>query len=187
MDEDRVKIELPREMYYKIKRDILNLYIEFNVNKLPIDVFSIARKMGFELRAVYPEEEMFSIFIDKGCLGFTLEIGNRKVICYRADVCLGCQRFTVAHEIAHVRMGHKEESELAKKIADTYAANLLVPEVLIHFTKCKTVENIYRTFEVSYECAEICLSSFDNWLAIPKYRDYEIDIVHLFGYEFPYC
>ncbi len=60
-------------------------------------------------------------------------------------------------------MGHKQESDLAKKIADAYAAYSLAPSPLIYALKCEDYIDVANRFNVSPECAYYCFQRYTNW------------------------
>ncbi len=70
--------------------------------------------------------------------------------------------FTIMHEIGHIRLGHKEESDLADKMANHYAGFSLVPSPLYELLGCNSMEDIVDTFGVSDECAFICYKRCEN-------------------------
>ncbi len=83
--------------------------------------------------------------------------------------------FTIMHEIGHIRMGHKEESDLANRIANYYAAYSLVPSPLFTLLDCKDERDIVKTFGVSEKCAGLCLERCRNWERVNGFsKVYEI-------------
>ena len=128
-------------------------------------------------------DEIFDILVDKECSGLTIETEERKVIFYRADQKKRRQRFTIAHEIGHIRMGHREESELANMMANHYASYLLVPAILIYLTGCNDFEELCDVFDVTLECAWNCFQSYGKWKRIPNFRGYEVRIASQFGFD----
>ncbi len=86
------------------------------------------------------------------------------------------------HEVGHIDLGHKCESDLARKMADYYAGYALAPSPLIEKYASKNSLNISSTFWVSLECADVCALRYQNWkLYGGRYlKDYEIDLINLF-------
>ena len=181
--EENRKIKLPETLYREMETNIANLYEEFGIDKLPVDPFHIARKMGYNLVEIDKNHELYEMLIEKGTDALTLEIEGKKYIVYLDDRKIGRQRFSIAHEIGHIRMGHKEESALANRIANHYAHYLLVPEILIYALKCDDYLEVVNHFNVTDDCAMNCFSDYDNWLSIPSYREYEERILKQFGFS----
>ena len=71
--------------------------------------------------------------------------------------------FTIMHEIAHIRMGHKEDSPLAEIIANYYVAYSFVPSPLPCLYDCSTEKDIVDTFGVSKTCGEFCYNRWRKW------------------------
>ena len=86
------------------------------------------------------------------------------------------------HEIGHIVLDHSEDSELAEKEVKFFAKFALAPPVLIHEMELDSVEEIARTFEISYEAAGYAYSYYQKWLRYgePDYTDYEITMLELF-------
>ena len=183
MSDENLKIILPKQLYRKIEKDICKLYKEFNIEKIPIDICDIAEKMGYEVIPVHKDDPIYGILVEKECDGLMIELRDRKVIYYKADQTKGRQRFTIAHEIAHIRMGHYEESDLANRIANHYASYLLAPEILIFLTKCNDYIELAEVFNVTLDCAWILFASYNRWKNLSNYRVYEIRIAAQFGFN----
>lgn len=141
--------------YERIKRKIGEVYEEnadFLIN-VPIDVFGLARKMGFRLIkasdrlkfGIEKVKEFKEINKTKDVFGYTFfDISKMEYVIYYDDVNAGSnkQRFSVAHEIGHIVLGHIdkgiEDSEEAEDEADYFAGYLMCPECL------STNEEIYQ-------------------------------------------
>ena len=166
--------KIPKWKYEEIEKKVLSLYTELNIRKLPIDPLAITRKLGYILvpfskvgEAVEPQSEndendAFSFFNPKY---------NKFVIVYDNKKPLARLRFTLMHEIGHIQLGHKHESDLARRMADYYAGYALAPTPLIHKFARNGIEAIRTVFSVSKYCAEICHNRYSNWLL---YGDFEL-------------
>lgn len=51
-------------------------------------------------------------------------------------------RFTLAHELGHIRLGHTEDNEVADKEANCFARNLLCPVQIIKELNCPLRKNM---------------------------------------------
>lgn len=67
-------------------------------------------------------------------------------------------RFTILHEIGHIRLGHKKHGPVEENEADFFAAQLLAPNVLIREIALRkypiSKECLMSTFWISGKCAE---------------------------------
>ena len=66
-------------------------------------------------------------------------------------------RFTLAHEIGHIVLGHTEDNEIAKKEANCFARNLLCPIPVRTALDLHTVSDLCTAFDVSEPMAEASL------------------------------
>ena len=76
-------------------------------------------------------------------------------------------------------MGHKGESELARRIADYYAAYLLAPTPWIARAGCEDYEDVAKTFFISEPCAMRCFNRYENWQRIKYAKSYEKNLMEL--------
>lgn len=87
--------------------------------------------------------------------------GIKKVtILYNEDILSSeRKRFTIAHELGHIVLGHNEHSEKNEKEADTFASQLLLPhcilEQLVKYGKPVTEIYLKEKFGLSNEAAHI--------------------------------
>ena len=92
-----------------------------------------------------------------------LQIKNgikKATILYNEDILSSeRKRFTIAHELGHIVLGHNEYSEKNEKEADTFASQLLLPhcilEQLVKYGKPVTEIYLKEKFGLSNEAAHI--------------------------------
>lgn len=166
--------------YEKIKKLIGDIYEENSelLSTVPIDVFELARKMGFriikasqlvnishnkalEFQDINKTKEVFGFsFFDKRKSEYVIYVDD-------VNAKINKQRFSVAHEIGHITLGHidkgiKDEKE-AEDEADYFAGYLLCPECI------GTNEEIYKAiFEDESMLCTLFQISVDT--ALIKYR-----------------
>lgn len=141
--------------YERIKQKIGEVFEENAdfLNKIPVDVFGLARKMGFRLiRAsdrlkfgIKKVKEFEEINKAKSVYGYAFYDSEKmEFVIYYDDVIAGHnkQRFSVAHEIGHIVLGHIkdgiESSSKAESEANYFAGYMLCPDCL------STNEEIYK-------------------------------------------
>ena len=106
---------------------------------------------------------------------------NTFIIYYDDGISRARIRFTIMHEIGHILLGHREESVLAKKMADYFAAYSLAPSPLMSLFKCDDFTDVIDKFDVSPECAYNCFERFTNWFYYSgKIKPYETELIDLF-------
>jgi hypothetical protein len=169
---DKRKIKIPKSLYYQIENDVVNLYVELQL-KVPIDPSDIAKRLGYIVRKMSEMKDKnaqeflrfdseglrrdgYSLY-DPSISTFVIWINDVDSLYYEHD------DFTIMHEIGHIRLGHKEESDLANIIANCYAGYAFVPSPLYSMFGCKSKHDIIGKFGVSAQCADICYQRCVNW------------------------
>lgn len=87
---------------------------------------------------------------------------NLKLILYNSEVSSnGRLLWNKAHEVGHVVLGHKNQGDIQKIEANTFASQLLLPQCLlkklIEYKLNVTPEYIVSTFGISLQAAKSCL------------------------------
>lgn len=172
---------LPR-MYEGIENRVVELYKELGINKLPIDPFKIAKQKDYKLIPFSTNGKIRDMFSDReldgaSCCGFYggYYIGYDDTSIYQR------QRFTIMHEIGHILLGHKEESDLADKMANYFASYALAPSPLVWLFKCDDYIDVKNIFNVSNVCADVVFNRYTKWQLSHKVRDYESELLRLFN------
>lgn len=178
-------IKIPSNQYKRIEKKVVDLYIEQGINHFPIDPFVIIRKRGYELIPFSKVDKKKCLEVrnsDNDAFSFYSPDLKTYIIVYNDLKPLQRIRFTLMHELGHIDLGHKGESELAKKMADYYAAYALAPSPLIGKFASDEVEKIVSAFWISTECADICRIRYQNWKQYGgrNLKGYEIKLINLF-------
>ena len=123
----------------------------------PIDIFDICKNLGIEtekanIRALHG--------LSINCLGI------RKIY-YSRNLPVNRQRFTVAHELGHLLLGHagihfdqhQASTPRLERQANQFAAELLVPKIaLSRIWHQHSVIRLAKMFQVSYDCMVLRLN-----------------------------
>lgn len=184
IDKDEIFIpKIPHGKYADIEEKVAQLYKEQNICTLPIDPFGIIKNRGYQLipfsrldnagRRACNDNDAISFFDYRS--------GNTTIV-YNENTSRRRVRFTLMHEIGHIDLGHKCESELARRMADYYAGYALAPSPLISKFAGNNVKKISSIFDISHECAKICGARCQNWVMYGGdfLKPYEIDILNRF-------
>lgn len=92
--------------------------------------------------------------------GFSILKGDKRIILYNEAMPFGCVRFTIAHEIGHYLLNHRDEQDSnAEKEANCFARNLLCPIPVVHGLELTTAQDYIRMFDVTAKMAAV---SFKN-------------------------
>ena len=177
-------VKLPSSLYDEIEQKVVSLYKEFGISSVPIDPFEIASRRGYIVKPFSSFDRAARLIFLKMDLDGTNYFDpdlQTFVICYDDRKGYERIRFTLMHEIGHIDMGHREESELARKVADYYAAYALAPSPIIDLMECEDYMDVSKAFNVSQICADICFQRFTNWERIPvELKPYEKALIGLF-------
>ena len=178
-----MKVKLSSIRCEEIKRDVVKMFVDYDITCVPISGFEIAVKMGIKVTrySVY-SKKIKEILLRESSDGFSMLVDNQWYIFYNDEKNYKRINFTIMHEIGHIVLDHTEDSELAKKEADFFAKFALAPPVLIHRMKLKTAEEVSNIFGISHEAAGYALSYYQKWLNYGgrDYKDYEIRMLRLF-------
>lgn len=183
-DSDYVDIKLPKKVYTKIETVVVELFIKLKIGTYPIDPFDIIQKLGFVLRkyselSLYEQIKLRSKDLDAtSCFDPELKTF---VICYDDEKYPRRVRFTLMHEVGHILLGHKEESELAKRMANYFAAYSLAPSPIIGVYKCHDACDVADNFVVTDECAFYSFRRYSNWLEFGgRIKSYEEALLNMY-------
>jgi Zn-dependent peptidase ImmA (M78 family) len=185
MENSRPKIS--KDIYKKIEKDVTSLYIKLNL-RIPLKPFEIADKLGyivFRLSSVIEsmedseKREILKKLKERDGYSFYEPKIDRYIICVN-DIGVATEErneFTVMHEIGHIRMGHKCDSQLAEEIANYYAAYSLAPTILIKYYKCTSYKDVRRVFKISDKCARLRYRRFLSWEKLHSYTASEKELL----------
>ena len=175
-------LSLPSKLYEEIEKNVADLLIQLNIRNYPVDPIQIALSLGYELipfSQMNKEARKLFLLNDVDCVSHYNPERKTFMIYYRPNEMKERLRFTIGHEIGHIRMGHKGESELARRIADYFSAYLLVPTPWIGQARCNDYTDVARKFFVSEQCAMRCFARYEKWSYISHLKTYEEALIGL--------
>lgn len=183
-DDYIVQPRLTKRMYDTIEEKVVELYEKFHISKFPIDPFFIATQLKIKLIPYSKvNKEKRDCFYENGWLGFNFRNNKKGTIdiYYDDSDSVERQRFTVMHELGHIILDHKEDSDLAEICANYFASYALAPSPIVVKYFCYDYKSISEKFFVSHECACNILRRSSNWEKIPgKLKHYEMKLEELF-------
>lgn len=132
--------------------------IDFNINELPVKVSKIAKLAGIVILKDSVVKEL-----KQKQSGKTMLQNNKFYIIYRDTETSRRCRFTIAHELGHIFLGHLLintpayrtfiENDSTESAANIFARDLLAPACVLHELKATTPEQISKVCNISYEAA----------------------------------
>lgn len=152
---------------YKIARDkAWETLIECGICELPINLAEVINHYGIYL-IKYSDSDYVSRHSSPSEDGFSRLVDEKPVIYYNEKKPEFRIRFTVAHEIAHVRFDHLKQGETLhrnteqdtsdpkEQQANVFARDLLMPATVLHSLNVKSADDISKICNVSKKSAEI--------------------------------
>lgn len=141
---------------YQISRDLAwQVLLREGITGLPVKVSALCRQMGIQVGyADLPEgEDGVSMLVE----------GHPRILIAR-DRPAARQRFTVAHELGHILLGHVGKYRLVNRepsrgdnpieqAANVFAARILAPACVLWALDARTPEQIAKLCDISYQAA----------------------------------
>ena len=159
---------------YKVSRDLAwKIILDMGFTKLPIKVSAICRKLGIQVRSYEKAKKLLkrhqlehkTLEID----GFTLGIDGRYTILFNEHCSIQRNRFTVAHELGHILLGHvpkdgihitainREPSSKDNPLeqqANVFASRLMAPLCVLKSLRINDVKDIAKLCDISETAAQ---------------------------------
>lgn len=89
--------------------------------------------------------------------GYTIKINDTYLILYDENVTVQRLRFSMAHEIGHVLLNHKDDSNVEETEANCFASHLLIPDCILYSAMHKNYKYdlvaTHNSFGVSWDVA----------------------------------
>lgn len=149
--------------YKNVRNASWQCLIDFNVQELPVKVMTIANQAGI---SVHKYSNVSEDRLSTGESGVTFIKNNKIHIVYRdAETDERC-RFTIAHELGHIFLGHSltgndiyrtfdvSKPEIEQE-ADVFASRLLAPACVLWGLNLHTAEEIARFCKISLSAAQV--------------------------------
>lgn len=145
--------------YKNVRNSAWQSLIDFNVHKLPVSVNDIAGQLGVK---VIKNSKIHKLKNKQR--GLTIYDTQNWYIVFDDTEPVPVCRFTVAHELGHILLGHmmtqavkyrtfafRDETEQS---ADMFAIRLLAPACVLWGLNLHTAEDIARVCNISYTAAK---------------------------------
>ena len=153
---------------YKMARDAAwKVLIQCRISSLPVSLSEICRHYNWVLADYIDGAQSIDLLglsdLKKATDGFCTMTQHHTYIFYDSSLPLARQRFTVAHEIGHLILGHvcpgTTTSHIgverdAETMANQFAARLLAPAAVLHEVGAMTAEEIQHLCRISAQAAE---------------------------------
>ena len=165
----------------RVKNKVLALVVDLHISCLPIDLDQVMN--GLLVKPLsFSVAQSRGVIIPPGIEGFTVirqkpNARPQYLLVYQDDTSFERLRWTLAHEIGHIVLGHMEKistksGELMEAEANYFAKELLMPLPVLARIGARSAADIGRVCGVSYEAAQIRARDFEryDWYHL-KYGD----------------
>nr|WP_288830090.1 ImmA/IrrE family metallo-endopeptidase [uncultured Clostridium sp.] len=176
--------------YHVATNAAYELLIEQDVLELPVNLSKLIylRRQNTHLMTYSQMAARFSMTVSDykdlvpSELGFTMKMGNRNYILYNEEKGYCTNRFTIAHEIGHIMLGHKTDDSVAEREANCFARNLLCPVPVINSFNITDIYDYMGWFHISDLMAENCIKNISSDRYYIKDRLYSIvdDLIYTY-------
>lgn len=157
---------------YKRARDLSwRVLLDTGTRELPVKVSRICGAYGVTLRSCQAGAPLIrALGLETQCGssdGFTVRSGGRCYVFYNAEQQPGRVRFTIAHELGHILLGHlgdgdhtvynrepSPEDAPEEHTANVFASRLLAPACVLHALGAVTPEQIAAVCDISLAAAQ---------------------------------
>lgn len=175
--------------YHKATNKAYAVLVSLRISSLPISTLDIIRRCP-RLRVISYTEvcARFGISWDEYMAqnvserGYICRQGKNAIIYYNDTIDPEIIRFTLAHELGHYLLGHREETSANDKEANCFARNLLCPVPITDYFDLDDVDDCCNIYAVSPPAAEVVLDKrkLDRYhITTPHYNA----MVQLFNLE----
>lgn len=151
--------------HYDIQKRILDVFAECSVFSFPVDCTSLLEHYGYTLHT-YQELGRKNKALYEMCISYSEEAfrdGAHRIIAYNQDKSPLRIRFSLAHELGHHILGHKNETRHNEIEANFFAGNLLAPRMAIYYARCQNARDVSFIFQISEEAAQIAYEDYLRW------------------------
>lgn len=143
--------------YQKSRNVSWKILLKENVRELPVNIVELCHKLGIAVK--YYDK------LEQGNDGQCTVINNQPIILVRQDCNRQQKRFTVAHELGHIMLGHVGYYELIdqefspndnpiEQEANVFASLLLAPACVLWGLNVKSADEISQLCDISPTAAE---------------------------------
>lgn len=179
---------LESAQYDEIEKEVIELYKIVKIDRFPIDCFDLCKQLGIEVvpyssKSKKALNQIGDASKDGFSALFQYSDGSLKwKIYYNDSIPKERIKFTIMHEMGHIRLDHTEHSELAEAEANYFAKYSLAPPPLIHQLHIEDYVDLAYKFGISLTCAYYAMQSYAKWLKYgpSEYQTHELVLIELF-------
>jgi len=139
-------------LYKQSRNAAWQCLLDYHVDTLPVKVSEIARSAGIKLIA-----NSKALILLPNQSGATVREGNRWAVIFDEEDTPQRSRFTVAHELGHIFLGHSvgDRSPQEEMEANVFASRLLAPACVLWALDIHNAQEIKELCDISISAASI--------------------------------
>lgn len=143
------------DIYNQARDAAWKFLIDNHVTSLPVKLSAICRQKGISL--LYDHDRKYLSGNEKGCT-FIDSMGRFSIVLNPADSTV-VQRYTIAHELGHIFLGHftghtMSNSDMEYQ-AERFAIDILAPACVLWGLDLHTAKDISEVCNISISAAQI--------------------------------
>lgn len=167
--------------YYNVRNNAWDFLIKNNINEYPLSINKIIKQnnwylVDYQVYCNYKGKDIFEL-ISKFPDAFTVQDKNNNfLICFNTQNNKQRIRFSIAHEIGHIVLGHLYKNEKLEKEANMFASRILMPMLLIKELGITTPEELANICDVSIEAATFRFKRFNEIMGREKFYTNPLEI-----------
>lgn len=159
--------------YLAAQAAALETLLDCGVDSLPVGLSSICRHLGVYLRTYAQGYNILKVYSLGDRMirsdGLLLRVGEQPIILYNGFRSGGRQRFSIAHELGHLVLGHDEqpasrEKQALETAANAFAGSLLSPLPVLMAIGVQSSGQIEYLCSISYQAAQLRMSQISRLL-----------------------
>lgn len=161
---------------YQVSRDSAwRIMIDLGIDRLPIRVSSVCKQLGIQISSLQSAQHVLKKILPSDYMaeirdGLAIMWQGRPYVFYNAEASHGRNRFTLAHELGHVVLGHlnprwkgtafrTESDPLSnhapmEREANVFASRLLAPAGVLMQIGIQSAAEIAALCDISQQAAE---------------------------------
>ena len=166
-------ILISKDRYFEIEQEVFYTLEDTHTSSFPVMAQDIARALHITLvpySDLSPEDyEKAMQESEDGYSFYDYEPGTDILVYYihyNDDKPRHRKKWTICHEIGHIRLGHHDGNlsyEEAEQEANYFAKYLLAPYPMVQICGCEDPWDVSDTFDVSLEAASYIWDSYLKW------------------------
>lgn len=147
--------------YALINNKVLETFIRGNIKSFPFDCEYLIEELGYK---IHKYSELSETKLNHCLLVSDESLKLLDNIYYNDDMPMTRIRFSLAHELGHIVLGHGDYLDPIKETeANYFASYFLAPRMVIHYAKCKNQNDVAKLFRLSQEAAQYAFDDYRRW------------------------